>query len=182
MRGRRYGQAVSEDKSARRPVFPRGKRSVVGPGKEDYVASMQRLIAALGMVSALTAAQAAPKSTVPIPSADALPALASSLAGRLAGKSLRAPDGSDVVLSTLLDAGRMEICLRTIAQGGGWPSSWLIVSDSTKPYDLVMRVALAADGSIADPDTTFLGSRRAWDDASFEAAFQQATGKKPPRE
>ena len=143
---------------------------------------MQRLIAALGMVSVLASAPAAPKSAVPNPSADALPALASSLAGRLAGKALRAPDGSDVVFSTLLDAGRMEICLRTIAQGGGWPSSWLIVSDSTKPYDLVMRVALAADGSVADPDTAFLASRRAWDDRSFEAAFQQATGKKPPRE
>ena len=43
-------------------------------------------------------------------------------------------------------------------------------------------VALAADGSIADPDTAFLASRREWDDASFDAAFQSATGKKPPRE
>ena len=91
---------------------------------------MQRLIAALGMVLSFAATQAAPKSAVPAPSADALPALASSLAGRLAGKTLRAPDGSDVALSSLLDAGRMEICLRTIAEGDGWPASWLIVSDS----------------------------------------------------
>ena len=75
-------------------------------------------------------------------------------------KTLRAPDGTDVALGTLLDAGRTETCLRTIAEGDGWPASWLIVSDSTKPYDLVMRVALAADGSIADPDTAFLASRR----------------------
>jgi len=143
---------------------------------------VQRLIAAFGVVLALTAAHAASKSGAPIPADDALPALASSLASRLAGKMLRAPDGNDIALGTLLDAGRMETCLRTIAQGGGWPASWLIVSDSTKPYDLVLRVALSADGSIADPDTTFLASRREWDDASFDAAFQSATGKKPPRE
>jgi hypothetical protein len=143
---------------------------------------MQRLVPALGVVFVLAAAQAAPKSAVPTPSPDALPALASSLAGRLAGKTLRAPDGSEVVLGTLLDAGRTETCLRTIADGGGWPASWLIVSDSEKPYDLVLRVALAADGSIADPDTAFLAARRDWDDASFEAAFREATGKRPPHE
>ena len=76
----------------------------------------------------------------------------------------------------------METCLRTIAAGDGWPASWLIVSDSAKPYDLVMRVALAADGFIADPDTAFLASRREWDDARFESAFRAATGKNPPRE
>jgi hypothetical protein len=163
-------------------VFPRRKPAVVAPGKEDYVASMQRLIAVLGLAVALPAAQAAPKSVAPVPSAEALPALASSLAGRLAEKSLRAPDGTDVALGTLLDAGRTETCLRTIAQGGGWPASWLVVSDSTKPYDLVIRIALAADGSIADPDTAFLASRRDWDDAAFDAAFHEATGKRPPRE
>jgi hypothetical protein len=143
---------------------------------------MQRLISALAVTLVLGAAQAASKSAAPIPSSDALPALASSLAGRLAEKKLRAPDGTDVALGTLLDAGRTETCLRTIAAGDGWPASWLIVSDSTKPYDLVLRVALAADGSIADPDTAFLASRRDWDDASFEAAFRAATGKNPPRE
>jgi hypothetical protein len=134
------------------------------------------------VVLALSAAQAAAKPAVPTPSPDALPALASSLAGRLAAKTLRAPDGSEVVLGTVLDAGRTETCLRTIAEGDGWPASWLIVSDSTKPYDLVLRVALAPDGSIADPDTAFLASRRDWDDASFEAAFREATGKRPPHE
>jgi hypothetical protein len=143
---------------------------------------MQRLITAFGMVLTLGAAQAAPKSAAPGPSDEALPTLASSLASRLADKTLRAPDGNDVALGTLLDAGRMETCFRTIAQGGGWPASWLIVSDSTKPYDLVLRVALAPDGTIADPDTAFFTSRRAWDDASFDAAFRAATGKKPPRE
>jgi hypothetical protein len=143
---------------------------------------MQRLVPALGVVLALAAAQGASKSAAPTPSPDALPALASSLAGRLAGKTLRAPDGSEVALGTVLDAKRTETCLRTIAEGGGWPASWLVVSDSAKPYDLVLRIALAADGSIADPDTAFLASRRDWDDASFEAAFREATGKKPPHE
>lgn len=143
---------------------------------------MQRLAAALGIALALSIAQAAPKPEAPIPSDDALPALASSLASRLADKKLRAPDGSDVALGTLLDAGRLTTCLRTIAAGGGWPASWLIVSDSTKPYDLVMRVALAPDGTIADPETAFYASRRDWDDAAFDAAFHAATGKKPPRE
>jgi hypothetical protein len=130
----------------------------------------------------LAEAAAAPKSAAPVPSDAALPALAASFASRLADKTLRAPDGSDVQLGTLLDAGRMESCLRTIAQGGGWPASWLIVSDSTSPYDLVLRVALAQDGTIADPDTAFFAARREWDDAAFDAAFRAATGKKPPRE
>lgn len=143
---------------------------------------MQRLIAALGTVLVLAAVQAAPKSAAPVPSDDALPALATSLAGRVADKTLRAPDGSDVAVGTLLDSARMETCLRTIAQGGGWPASWLIVSDSTKPFDLVLRIALAPDSTIADPDTAFLAARREWDDAAFDAAYQAAVGKKPPRE
>ncbi len=163
-------------------MFPRRECEVVGPEKEEYVASMQRLIAVVGVALALAAAQAAPKSAAPVPSEEALPVLASSLASRLAEKALRAPDGCDVVLGAFLDAGRMETCLRTIAQGGGWPASWLIVSDSTRPYDLVLRIALATDGTIADPDTAFFATRREWDDASFDAAFRAATGKKPPHE
>jgi hypothetical protein len=143
---------------------------------------MQRLLAAFGIALTLGVAPASAKSSTPVPSDDALPALASSLADRLADKKLRAPDGTDVALGTVVDGGRLTTCLRTIAQGGGWPASWLIVSDSTKGYDLVMRVALAPDGTIADPDTAFLASRRAWDDAAFDAAFQAATGRKPPRE
>ena len=173
---------MREDKSASRLAFLRRKPGVVAPGKGDYVAGMQRLIAVLGVALSVAAAPAATKPEAPNPSADALPALASSLAGRLAEKKLHAPDGTEVALGTLLDAGRTETCLRTIADGGGWPASWLVVSDSAKPYDLVMRVALAADRSIADPDTAFLASRRDWDDAAFEEAFREATGKKPPRE
>jgi hypothetical protein len=143
---------------------------------------MQHLFAILGMLSFVVAAQAAPKSSAPIPAEDALPALASSFASRLAVKTLRAPDGTDVTVGSILDASRMETCLRTIAKGDGWPASWLIVSDSTKPYDLVVRIALAPDGTIADPDTAFLAARRTWDDATFDAAYHAATGKKPPHE
>lgn len=155
-------------------MFPWRKRPVVVAGKGGYVARMQRLLAALGMALALA--------KVPPPADDALPAMASSFAERLAGITRSAPEGGEIGLGTILDAHRTESCLRTIAQGGGWPASWLIVSDTTKPYDLILRVALAADGSIASPDTAFLASRREWNDASFDAAFLSATRKKPPRE
>lgn len=143
---------------------------------------MQRLVAAVGLALALSASPWAAKTGPPFPSDEALPGLASSLAGRLAGRTLRAPDGSDVAIGSLLDSSRAETCLKTIGQGGGWPASWLIVSDSTKPYDLILRVALAPDGTIADPESAFLASRREWDDSAFEAAYQSATGKKLPRE
>jgi hypothetical protein len=143
---------------------------------------MQRVVAALGMAFAISVCVAAPKTTVPAPADASIPALASSFASRIAETTLGAPDGTDVAIGTLLDAGRAEACLRTIGRGSGWPAAWLIVVDSTKPYDLVLRVALAADGSIADPETSFLASRREWDDGSFDAAYLAATGKKPPRE
>jgi hypothetical protein len=151
-------------------------------GKAGYVAGMQRLFAAVLAALILSVAAAASKAPVPAPSNDALPALASSFASRVAAKSLSAPDGSSIFMGTLLDAKRVETCLRTIGQGGGWPASWLIVSDSTKPYDLIVRMALADDGTISDPDTAFLAPRRPWNDAAFEAAFQAEMGKKPPRE
>ena len=143
---------------------------------------MQRLVAVLGVVFALGVSFAAQKATVPAPSDASIPALAASFASRIAGTTLRAPDGTDVAIGTVLDAARTEACLRTVGRGGGWPAAWLIVADSTKPYDLVLRVALSTDGSIADPETSFLAPRREWDDALFDAAFQAATGKKPARE
>jgi len=143
---------------------------------------MQRLIAAIVVAVVTGGVLAASKPAVPAPTEAQIPALAASLASRLAGKTLRAPDGKDVPLATLVDEPRAESCLRNISQGGGWPAAWLIVADSTKPYDLILRVELAADGSIADPSTAFLAPRRDWDDAAFEAAVVEATGKKPPRE
>lgn len=143
---------------------------------------MQRIAAAAFVVLALGLAHAASKSTAPIPTEAQLPALAESFAERLAGKTLKAPDGGSVALGGLLDTARVTTCLKTITEGGGWPASWLVVIDSTRPYDLVMRMELAEDGSIADPSTSFLASRREWDDDTFDAAFVAATGKKPPRE
>jgi hypothetical protein len=143
---------------------------------------MQRLAAILGLALTLTAARAAGKPTISAPADDALAGLASSLAPRIADRKLAAPDGSEIAMGTVLDAARIETCLRTISKGGGWPASWLIVSDATRPFDLVLRIALAADGSIADPETAFFATRREWDDAAFDAAFQKAVGTKPPRE
>lgn len=160
--------------------FPRWKGAVVGAGECGYVSRVQRI--AVIVLLAVTSALAGTKDAVAPPTKEQLPALAASLADRLSPKTLVAPDGSEVVLGTLLDATRATACLTTITEGGGWPASWLIVSDATKPYDLVLRVAQAADGTIADPDTMFLTARREWDDAAFDTAFKDATGKKPPRE
>ncbi len=143
---------------------------------------MQRLIAAVALIVMTTAAQAASKAAPQGPADAAIPALAASLASRLSARVVHAPDGTDVALGAFLDAERVERCLRTISKGDGWPASWLIVSDSAKPYDLILRVALAPDGSIQDPDTAFFARRVEWDDAAFEAAFVVAMGRKPPRE
>ena len=102
------------------------------------------------MVLVIGAAQAAAKSAAPTPSPDALALASSWPASRR--KTLRARR-IEVALGTLLDAKRTETCLRTIAEGG-WPASWLVVS-ARRNSDLVLRIALAADGSIADPDTAF---------------------------
>jgi len=119
----------------------------------------------------------------PRPAADRLPELAAALAAKVADKALAAPDGSTVKAGSILDAARATTCLKTIDSGDGWPASWLIVQDKNVPYDLVLRVTLTPDASsIEDPSTIFLTSRRAWDDDAFDAAFQLATGKKPPRE
>jgi hypothetical protein len=143
---------------------------------------VQRAVVILGIALALNAAQASGKAAAPVPSDEAISGLASSLAARIADRKLKAPDGGDVAIGAVLDAGRAETCLRTIAKGGGWPASWLIVSDSTRPYDLILRIALLPDGTIADPETAFLASRREWDDAAFDAAYRAAVGTKPPRE
>jgi len=143
---------------------------------------MQRLAAAMVLALVLAISPSTSKPGPPPPSDESIPGLASSLAGRLAEKTLRAPDGSDVAIGSLLDASRLATCLKTIGQGGGWPASWLIVADSTRPYDLIVRMALAPDGTIADPESMFLASRREWSDAAFESAYQLATGKKLPRE
>ena len=133
-------------------------------------------IATLALVTALLAA----KAPAPAPPTDAeIPGLAASFAQRLAPRKVFAPDGAEVTLSSLLDAKRVEHCLRTIGQAQAWPSTWLVVQDMTRPYDLVLRVTRSADGALAEPDPIFLTARREWDDAALEAAVREATGAKP---
>ena len=139
---------------------------------------MKRMVLLLALAS--TQLLAAPTITAPPP--DKLPELAQSLAGRLASKTLAAPDGKQVAVGTILDEARLTTALKTIDQGQGWPAAWLIVTDVAVPYDLILRIQLKEDGTIADPDTMFLAARREWDDDAFDAAFKAATGKKPPRE
>jgi len=57
---------------------------------------VQRLLAAVVLVLGLGSSWVASKPAAPVPAEDALPGLASSLAARLAEKTLRAPDGSDM--------------------------------------------------------------------------------------
>ncbi len=142
---------------------------------------MKRIVTALAGCALALAARAA-KVETPLPPAEKIPELAASLLGRIAAKSLPAPDGTTVTVGSILDATRTEACLRTIGHAQGWPASWLVASDATLPYDLVMRVALAEDGTIEDPSTIFLAARSSWDDAAFDAAFKKATGAKPPHE
>ena len=142
---------------------------------------MKRIVTLLA-IGALALTPLAAKVEIPPPPAEKIPELAASLLARIAGRSLPAPDGTKVAVGSILDATRMEASLRTIGHAQGWPASWLVASDATLPYDLVMRVALAPDGSIEDPATMFLAARSSWDDAAFDAAFKTATGAKPPRE
>jgi hypothetical protein len=138
---------------------------------------VKRILPSL-LACALTLSAAIAKVDIPPPPADKLPELSASLASRLSAKTLDAPDGTKVAVGSILDAARAEVCLRTIGHAQGWPASWLVVSDKTLPYDLVVRVALSEDGTIAEPGTLFLAARSAWDDD----AYRKATGAKPPRE
>jgi len=125
-----------------------------------------------------TAAHA--KTPAPAPPSDAeLPALASAFAAKVAPRTVFAPDGAEVKVPSILNEARIERSFKTIGEAGGWPVSWLIVQDMSKPYDLVLRVARAEDGTIADPDPIFLAARREWDDTALEAAVREATGAKP---
>lgn len=137
------------------------------------------------LTAAIALAAASPVAARPAPEApapDAVPALAAALASKVAGTSLTAPDGTQVEAGAILDAHRAEACLRTIGRADGWPASWLVVQDKTRPYDLVLRVALEPDGSLADPAPVFLAARRDWGDRELAEAVREATGKKIPRE
>ncbi len=159
-----------------RPLrFRAGKVRVVGAGDRGYAPGVRTLFLLLSPFLLLAA-----KAPEPAPPTEAeIPALAVSFAERIAPRKVFAPDGKEVPLSTLLDATRVEHCLRTIGQASAWPATWLIVQDMTRPYDLVLRVVRGTDGAIADPDPAYLVARREWDDAALEAAVREATGAKP---
>lgn len=117
------------------------------------------------------------------PAPDRLPALAADLERALEGAKVRTPDGAETgVLGTALDRERIAASLATISEAEGWPASWLVVQDLGLDWDLVLRVRLDEAGTLVRPETIFATSRREWDDDAFDAAYREATGKKPPRE
>ncbi len=113
-------------------------------------------------------------------------ALAASLAARLEGRTVRLPDGKEETVfgppGAWLTTERVATCVETMFEADGWPSSWLVVQDASRPNDLVIHVVLGEDGAVAPPDVMFAAPRREWDAEAVEAAVKAATGKKPPRE
>jgi hypothetical protein len=142
-----------------------------------------RRILALALVA--TCARAAAKEPAP-PSPDRAPALAASLAAQLEGRTVRLPDGSDEAVlgreGAVLSAERVTTCIATLFEAQGWPSSWLVVQDAARPFDVVIHVVLGEDGSVLPPDVMFAAERREWDADALEAAVKEATGRKPARE
>lgn len=120
------------------------------------------------------------------PSRERIATLASSLAGELAGRTFRLPDGSEQAVvgeaGSLLDEQRLRTCLETISEAAAWPAAWLVVQDLSRPFDLVLHIVLRDDGSLRPPDVLFAAPRRDWDADALEAAVKDATGKKPARE
>lgn len=134
-------------------------------------------------VSCFLVATAFAKAPVPAPPpAEKIPGLAASLAAHLGGVEVALPDGGRAGALEALDAKRAEVALKTMGEAQAWPAAWLVVQDLGKPWDLVLRVELAADGAIVKPSTVFAVARREWDDAAFDVAYQSATGAKPPRD
>jgi hypothetical protein len=148
---------------------------------------MMRAAVRLLLVTAALLAPLGAESKAPLPpSPERAEALVDSLAARLEGRTVRLPGGSDETVlgppGALLSAERVATCVKTLFAAEGWPSSWLVVQDLARPFDLVVHVVLGEDGNILAPDVVFAASRRDWDADVLEAAVKEATGKKPPRE
>ncbi|HEX6851192.1 MAG TPA: hypothetical protein VF139_07260 [Candidatus Polarisedimenticolaceae bacterium] len=134
-------------------------------------------------VSCFLAATAFAKTPAPAPPPpERLPELAAALAAHLAGVEVALPDGGRAGAIEALDAKRAEQALKTMGDAQAWPAAWLVVQDLGKPWDLVLRIELGADGTLLRPATVFAAARREWDDAAFDAAYQAAVGAKPPRD
>lgn len=133
------------------------------------------------VVSCFLVATAFAKAPAP-PPAGKIPELAARLAEHLEAVEVVLPDGGRAGAVEALDARRAEQALRTMGDAQAWPAAWLVVQDLGKPWDLVLRVELGADGALLRPSTVFATTRREWDDAAFDGAYQAATGSRPPRD
>ena len=143
-------------------------------------------VVGLAMLALILAPGLAAAKEPPRPSPDRAGTLASSLAGRLEGKTVRLPDGTEEAVlgppGAVLSAARIATCIATLFEADGWPSSWLVIQEAGRPFDLVIHVVLGEDGSVLAPDVMFAAPRREWDADAIEAAVKSVTGKKPPRE
>ncbi|MBZ5638702.1 MAG: hypothetical protein LAO51_08085 [Acidobacteriia bacterium] len=148
---------------------------------------MRRLVSTVFLLLVLSARLhgAAAKEPAP-PPPDRAAALAESLASRLEGRTVRLGDGTEAAVlgppGAVLSSERVATCVKTLFEAEGWPSSWLVVQDVERPFDLVIHVVLAEGGSVLPPDVMFAATRREWDADALETAVREATGRKPPRE
>jgi hypothetical protein len=151
--------------------------------------SSSRSSSVVWMLFLVTAALRA--EAVRTPAAEQVGQLAGDLGARLLGRTIQASDGSRVTLFGAEDAipppiltpDRLSRCLATISEAQAWPSAWLVVQDTSRKDDLVLRIRLAEEGRIADPDPIFMAARREeWDAPAIDRAVREATGSKPARE
>ncbi len=133
-------------------------------------------------VAALGGGTRAGRAEVPsVPEAD----LAAAVLGSLEDRPLRLPDGGGAtVLSdggddAPLDPSRLITCLETVSEAGAWPDVWVVVQDAARSWDLLMHVALSADGRSVAIDTAVAAARRDWDHASIRDTVRDVTGRKP---
>lgn len=138
---------------------------------------------AFAVVSCFLVATASAKAPASAPPpAEKLPELAAGLVAYLEGLEVAVPGGGKAGAVEVLDAKRAEQAMKTMSEAAAWPAAWVVIQDSGKPWDLVLRIELGADGAIVRPSTVFATARREWDDASFDAAYAEATGSRPPRD
>jgi hypothetical protein len=122
----------------------------------------------------------------PPPPPEAVSELAARLADLLGDRTVTAPDGASVpVMATsegsegLLDATRLEACLRTVGAAEAWPSAWLVVQVESVPFDLILPVRLDDGGRLEDPELVFTAARREWTVDALRDAIRSETGRKP---
>jgi hypothetical protein len=124
----------------------------------------------------------------PPPPPEAVPQLAAQLADHLRDRTVLAPDGASVAVMAateeegpegLLDATRLEACLRTVGDAEAWPSAWLVVQVEAVSFDLVLPVRLDDGGQVEAPETVFAAPRRQWTVDALRDAIRSETGRKP---